>query len=92
MRLVTQNSVKNPAGAGIGRLVFVLGNLLVGGIKFIVNVLTAIVCARHECEMILKRRLLDAQERLEREEIDAVEFAEIKYQVMTSLRLMHQDY
>jgi len=73
-------------------LVFVLGNLLVRGIKFIGIILSAIVNARRECEMALRNRLLDAQSRLEREEIDAAEFAEIKSQVMMSLRLLHQDY
>ena len=83
-RLVTHNFVKNP--------VFVLGNLLVGGIKFIVDIVAAIVYARRECEMALRNRLLDAQLRLERGEIDAAEFAEIERQTMTSLRLLRRGY
>jgi len=90
--LVTHNSVKNPADTGGEGLVFVLGNLLVRGIKFIGIILSAIVNARRECEMALRNRLLDAQWRLEREEIDAAEFAEMERQVMMSLRLLRQDY
>lgn len=87
----THSPVNRPADAGRPTLIARVGHLLVRGIRFIAHIFSAMTYARREGEMVLHRRLLDAQWRLRRGEIDAAELAQIEQQVRISLHMMYKD-
>lgn len=88
---VMHHSLNRQAGHAHARWLSALGKLLVGGVKFIVGILPAIVYARRECEEVFHQRLRDAQRRLKRGEIDVQAFAAVEHQVTASLRVLRRD-
>lgn len=69
---------------------FILDNLFIGGIKFVVDHLATVADAEQHGRTAFRRRLQDARARLERGEIDAARFAEIKRRVTTGLVVLRR--
>jgi Gas vesicle protein G len=66
--------------------VFILDNLLIGGIRFVLEKVAAAAEAEAHDDTALREQLLEAQMRLELEEISEEEFAETEREILARIR------
>jgi len=65
---------------------FLLDNLLIGGLRFVLDKVAAVADQELNSEDALRERLLEAQMRLELGEIDERDFAQVEKEVLDRLR------
>jgi hypothetical protein len=65
---------------------FILDTLLIGSIRFVLDKIVAAAEAESQDDASLREQLLEAQMRLELDEITAEEFAEIERDVIARIR------
>jgi hypothetical protein len=66
--------------------VFILDSLLIGGLRFVLDKIVAAAEAESQDDTSLREQLLEAQMRLELDEITDEEFAEIERDVVARIR------
>jgi gas vesicle protein GvpG len=66
--------------------VFILDSLLIGGIRFVLEKVAAAAEAEAQDDTVLREQLLEAQMRLELDEITEEEFAETERQILARIR------
>ena len=65
---------------------FILDDLMIGGLRFVLDKIVAAAEAEIQDDSALRERLLEAQMRLELGEIDEAEFAAIEREVLAHIR------
>jgi hypothetical protein len=65
---------------------FILDDLMIGGLRFVLDKIAAAAEAEIQDDSALRERLLEAQMRLELGEIDEAEFVAIEREVLAQIR------